>query len=322
MGRHVRRTSRNRNAAPVQAMRRLPETRGFGEAPRGSSKLVLSGQDAINAPSVLAKPGFLGIDFGQIAGNIADFLGDSFVGLFEDTPPPRAPPGGGGGGGRPATGRDTVFGRGSATGGINPVIDQATGERLFDRNAPSALDNTSGGFDFGDEVGDILAELGLGGFAEPQQAAIAGTGSEFGGPVTGFFTDLDANQLADAAGRPLVVNPGLEERIKCPRGYVAVEIDEEGTRVCMLKGAAISQGLYSRRPRPPISASEWRILKSSGRTAKKVEVVLGKAGAAVGKKLISKSARASRPRPRHAALPPARQILLPPGSDDDTVIVT
>jgi len=314
-----RRTTRgNRNRARVQAMARVPETRGFGEAPRGTSRLVFSGQDAVAPPAVLGKPGFLGIDFGEIIDDIGDFLGDSFVGLFEDTPPPRATGGGGGGAPRPAAGRDLVFTDTRGGGGRR----QPPPEAVSSLDTFTGGDAGNGGGNVFDEVSSILEDLGLPSFGFGGTAAVARSGPIDETSVTGAFFDLDANQLEDSAGRQLVVNPGVEQRIKCPRGYVAVEIDEEGTRVCMLKGAAISQGLYSRRPRPPISASEWRILKSSGRTAKKVEVVLGKAGAAVGKKLISKSARASRPRARQAALPVARTLALPAASDDDTVIIT
>jgi len=317
MARNLRR-SRDRNRTPVQAMVRAPAVRGFGDAPRGTDTLVLSKPN----PDIATKPGLFGIDFGGIVDSVSDFFGDVNIDDFFG----RGVAGGSadGGGGRPATGRDAVFG----TGGGRGAGGGGGGGRPSP--VPVGLDNFTGGFgdDFSvvDEVAEILGELGLG--PVPGLDTVArpeGEAARFGGPVSGLFTDLDANQLEDSAGRPLVVNPGLEERIKCPRGYVAVEIDDEGTRVCMLKGAAISQGLYSRRPRPPISASEWRILKSAGRTGKKVEAVLGKAGASVGKKLVSKTARPRTPRARPAMGAREAQLLLnagQPRSDDDTVIIT
>jgi len=321
MGKNLR-ASRNRNRTPVQAMIKSTNPGGFGfpqftqeaidaAAAGGFNPIIVpstgerlipgTGGDGAGQESagVLGKPGgFIGDAF--------DFITDIFVSGAEEAVGDFITQGGGGGGGggsaggRTATGRDAVFGSGGGRGQTSNISD---------------------------DVAEILAELGLGPAAGSGTQRVSGEESQLGGTVSGLFTDLDANQLEDSVGRPLVVNPGIEQRIKCPRGYVAVEIDDAGTRVCMLKGAAVSQGLYSRRPRPPISASEWRILKSSGRTAKKVEVVLGKAGAAVGKKLISKSARPrTTTRARALAHAPTAQRLLnatnPSLSDDDTVIIT
>lgn len=82
-------------------------------------------------------------------------------------------------------------------------------------------------------------------------------------------------------------------RAKCPRGYVAVNDPETGARVCMLKGAARSCGLWKAPKKPPISTRDWDALKRASSTIKKVDRVVRMSNEIQGKAKLTRS-RSSR----------------------------
>lgn len=89
--------------------------------------------------------------------------------------------------------------------------------------------------------------------------------------------DLDTPQ--DKYGRPVAVHPEMTERIKCPPGYVAVDLDGDGqSDACMLKGTARAMGLWSSRPKPPISGYDARAIKRAERAKKRVKKLAGNVG--------------------------------------------
>ena len=88
---------------------------------------------------------------------------------------------------------------------------------------------------------------------------------------------VPVGQGADKFGRPLLVAPAAEERIKCPPGYVAVTLPD-GSRACALKGPAVAAGLYKNRRKPLISVKETRAMQMADRARKKIDRVHKKFG--------------------------------------------
>ena len=88
---------------------------------------------------------------------------------------------------------------------------------------------------------------------------------------------------ADKFGRPLIVAPSQEARIRCPPGYLAVTLPD-GSRACALAGPAISAGLAKRRRKPLISVKETRALALADRVRGKIKKVGQSAGFAVTEK--------------------------------------
>jgi len=134
-------------------------------------------------------------------------------------------------------------------------------------------------------VGSLIAGIGSGGGG----ASIPGLTGNFlppGSPVgvnenNPFIPDFIENVIegvpqqglpipqAGGADCVTVTAPAqIEQRIKCPPGYVSVTCN--GAKMCMLKPVARSLGLWKARRRPPISASEWRQFKTAERVEKKM----------------------------------------------------
>jgi hypothetical protein len=73
-------------------------------------------------------------------------------------------------------------------------------------------------------------------------------------------------------GCPQTVALQMEQRAKCPPGYVAVDSNGDGVNdVCMQKASARACGLWKPARKPPISASQYRTLKTANSVAKKVK---------------------------------------------------
>jgi len=77
-------------------------------------------------------------------------------------------------------------------------------------------------------------------------------------------------------GLPLWGDIALVDRIKCARGYVAVQTFE-GESACMLKSAAIALGKWKQRKKPPISVRDWRAFQRSTSVVNKLERIASKA---------------------------------------------
>jgi len=80
---------------------------------------------------------------------------------------------------------------------------------------------------------------------------------------------------------------------KRPRGYVVVDHPTLG-KVAMLKGVARAAGLWRPPHKPPISAGDWRQL----RTVARVEARVGKVARLAG--YSQRTKRSTRPRKRKA----------------------
>lgn len=77
---------------------------------------------------------------------------------------------------------------------------------------------------------------------------------------------------ADKFGRPLLVAPGAETRVRCPPGYLRVTLPD-GSPACALAGPAIAAGLAKRRKKPLISVKETRALQMATSAQKKIDRV-------------------------------------------------
>ena len=73
-----------------------------------------------------------------------------------------------------------------------------------------------------------------------------------------------------------VLSPTTALVHRAPPGYVIV--DCAGIKVAMLKEVAIKMGKFKRRPKPPISASDWKALRTADRVKKKAKTIAGVAG--------------------------------------------
>ena len=87
----------------------------------------------------------------------------------------------------------------------------------------------------------------------------------------------------DKIGRPLVVSPGFETRVRCPPGYLAVTMPD-GSRACVLAPVAVAAGLAKRRRKPLISVKETRAMQVADRARGKLKRVTTKAGFRVTEK--------------------------------------
>lgn len=76
-----------------------------------------------------------------------------------------------------------------------------------------------------------------------------------------------------------VVSPAYEQRMKCPKGYVAVDIDGDGVNdACMWKPMARSLKLWSSRPKPPVSGWDARAIKRAAGAKKRVKKLASSVG--------------------------------------------
>lgn len=87
----------------------------------------------------------------------------------------------------------------------------------------------------------------------------------------------------DKIGRPLIVAPGQEVRVRCPPGYLAVTMPD-GSRACVLAGVAVAAGLAKRRKKPLISVRETNALRVADRARGKVKRVAQRSGFTVQEK--------------------------------------
>lgn len=91
------------------------------------------------------------------------------------------------------------------------------------------------------------------------------------------------SESVDKIGRPLIVQPEMEQRVRCPPGYLAVTMPD-GSRACVLAGVAIAAGLAKRRRKPLISVKETRAMQVADRARSKLKRVTTKAGFTVREK--------------------------------------
>tara|TARA_Y100000310_G_scaffold344410_2_gene457025 strand:+ start:296 stop:784 length:489 start_codon:yes stop_codon:yes gene_type:complete len=135
-----------------------------------------------------------------------------------------------------------------------------------------------------------------GGFSLDQVLDVGGdiwdffTGGDDPASSNGTSTVTAAPSPSNAAGCAIVMPIQTTQRAKCARGYVAVNHPQHG-RVCMLKEAARSCGLYKAPAKPPIKASDWRCLRKSASVVKKVDRIAKMANTITGKANLSRTRR-------------------------------
>ncbi len=103
---------------------------------------------------------------------------------------------------------------------------------------------------------------------------------------------IPLSESTDKIGRPLIVAPEMEQRVRCPPGYLAVTMPD-GSRACVLSGVAIAAGLAKRRRKPLISVKETRAMQVADRARGKLKRVTTKAGFTVREKRSSSRRRSS-----------------------------
>lgn len=98
--------------------------------------------------------------------------------------------------------------------------------------------------------------------------SLIGNGTQTGSTAPATGSGLPA--ILEGGGQ-LVTAPEVGYRYKAPKGYVMVTL--QGQRVAMYKPLAQKLGLWHSRPKPPITASEWRNLKRAERTKNKAKKI-------------------------------------------------
>lgn len=91
----------------------------------------------------------------------------------------------------------------------------------------------------------------------------------------------DVNQLLGS--NQIVMQPGQKVINTAPKGWVVVDMPD-GTKKAVLKSVAKKLGLWKKRKKPPISASDWNKLKRADAVKKKAKRIGKKAGFKVTKK--------------------------------------
>lgn len=77
--------------------------------------------------------------------------------------------------------------------------------------------------------------------------------------------------MVSKQGLPLMVYPDTRERVEAPKGYVIVTHPVTGEKLAMLRGAAQRAGLFSPRPKPPISAGDAQAIRRAARAQRRVK---------------------------------------------------
>jgi hypothetical protein len=76
----------------------------------------------------------------------------------------------------------------------------------------------------------------------------------------------------DKYGRPIAVYPAQAARFVAPRGYVIVRNPQNPEQaLAILKGAARAMGLWSAKPKPPISGYDRRAIERASRVKKRMK---------------------------------------------------
>jgi len=100
------------------------------------------------------------------------------------------------------------------------------------------------------------------------------------------------NGTTNIHGCQIYVPLQTQNRLRAPRGYVVVtRTNADGSRqkVGMLKEAAIKCGLWKRDPKPPITASQYKTLRTANSVIKKVDRVVKMTNEIQGKARLTRS---------------------------------
>jgi len=157
------------------------------------------------------------------------------------------------------------------------------------------LDVFRGGLDIvtdfipgGDLIDDILGldNGGPGASVIPVQGQVGGVQ-----PTTRFpGSTMPGVAGSIAPGCQVVMPLQLRQVAQCRAGFVAVDTDGDGiTDTCMLMEVAIACGLWKRRPKPLLTASDRRVLAGATRVMKKVDTVVAQTNKLRGQPRLTKS---------------------------------
>lgn len=162
--------------------------------------------------------------------------------------------------------KDVVVG-GAVAAGTGAILTRVAG------GGPPALPPT----------GSFAPSQGGGGVPRPREGVIGRTISRIlPGGLTGYEGVALEGTEYDKYGRPIAVGVEMRERAYAPRGYVVVP-GPDGEPIAMLKGAARAMGLWSPKPKPPVSGWDLRAIQRAHRATKRVR----KLGRKVGLKLAA-----------------------------------
>lgn len=123
-------------------------------------------------------------------------------------------------------------------------------------------------------------------------AAIGGLASGLFETIFGGDDEAEAVEAAEApvstgagqtmGGCQITVPVQVQQRAKCPPGYVVVHPPGQGKQ-CMLKSAARACGLWKAPAKPPIKASDWRCLRKANSVVKKMDRIAKMTNEVTGK---------------------------------------
>lgn len=123
--------------------------------------------------------------------------------------------------------------------------------------------------------GEYLADKARGGF-NPSIPTL-GPMSGGGGGVAGGGSGGLLNDPFLALQMPITMAPQAKVINSAPKGYVLVDHPISGEKIAVLKPIARRLRLWKPRAKPPISASEYRTLKTADRVRNKVKKMAGTA---------------------------------------------
>ena len=135
-------------------------------------------------------------------------------------------------------------------------------------------------------IGDFENMMGgmgagpTGGGSPPVRPVPGTTGVGSTLPVPGNIKDLAA--LMNLGNMPVAVEAQIVQRRKAPPGYVLVTRRDPQTgqdaTIAVLEPVAVKLGLKRRRAKPPISATQWKHMKSAARGKAKAKKIAQDAG--------------------------------------------
>lgn len=103
---------------------------------------------------------------------------------------------------------------------------------------------------------------------------------------------INGNGATNIHGCQIYVPLETQSRLRAPKGYVVVtRTNQDGSkqRVGMLKEAAIKCGLWKRPRKPPITASQYKTLRTANSVIKKVDRVVAMTNEIQGKNKLTRS---------------------------------
>lgn len=110
--------------------------------------------------------------------------------------------------------------------------------------------------------------------------SVPGLGPGLGGPQPPVVTNPGTGTLDpwQALYMPITMQPTAQVINRAPKGYVLITHPVTGQKIAVLKEVARRLRLWKPRPKPPISAAEYRQLKTAERVERKLKRLTQNAG--------------------------------------------